>query len=156
MYRDTVEIDELKHPIAIRFLRLMPGTGGAGKFRGAPAMEVAYGPKERPMEVIWPCDGTVYPPKGVRGGHEGQRCRHWKVGANGQEEELPNITILTIRKDEYVKGNQAGGGGYGDPLDRAPPPARAERRAGTLRDPRPGPRHLRGGVLGQRAGRPAG
>lgn len=118
MYRDSVEIDELKHPIAIRFLRLMPGTGGAGKFRGAPAMEVAYGPKERPMEVIWPCDGTVYPPKGVRGGHEGQRCRHWKVGANGQEEELPNITVLTIRKDEYVKGNQAGGGGYGDPLDR--------------------------------------
>jgi N-methylhydantoinase B len=120
MYRDSVEIDELKHPIAIRFLRLMPGTGGAGKFRGAPAMEVAYGPKERPMEVIWPCDGTVYPPKGVRGGHEGQRCRHWKVGANGQEEELPNITVLTIRKDEYVKGNQAGGGGYGDPLDRDP------------------------------------
>jgi N-methylhydantoinase B len=118
MYRDSVEIDELKHPIAIRFLRLMPGTGGAGKFRGAPAMEVAYGPKERPMEVIWPCDGTVYPPKGVLGGHEGQRCRHWKVGANGQEEELPNITVLTIRKDEYVKGNQAGGGGYGDPLDR--------------------------------------
>ncbi len=68
--------------------------------------------------MIWPCDGTVYPPKGVRGGHEGQRCRHWKVGANGQEEELPNITVLTIRKDEYVKGNQAGGGGYGDPLDR--------------------------------------
>jgi len=120
MYRDSVEIDELKHPIAIRFLRLMPGTGGAGKFRGAPAMEVAYGPKERPMEVIWPCDGTVYPPKGVRGGHDGLRCRHWKVGANGQEEELPNIAVLTIRKDEYVKGNQAGGGGYGDPLERDP------------------------------------
>lgn len=120
MYRDSVEIDELKHPIAIRFLRLMPGTGGAGKYRGAPAMEVAYGPKERSMEVIWPCDGTVYPPKGVRGGHDGLRCRHWKVGANGQEEELPNIAVLTVRKDEYVKGNQAGGGGYGDPLERDP------------------------------------
>ncbi|CAM5497501.1 Acetophenone carboxylase delta subunit [Mycolicibacterium aubagnense] len=120
MYRDSVEIDELKHPIAIRFLRLMPGTGGAGKYRGAPAMEVAYGPKEKPMEVIWPCDGTVYAPKGVRGGHDGLRCRHWKVGANGQEEELPNIAVLTVRKDEYVKGNQAGGGGYGDPLERDP------------------------------------
>lgn len=120
MYRDSVEIDELKHPIAIRFLRLMPGTGGAGKYRGAPAMEVAYGPKERPMEVIWPCDGTVYAPKGVRGGHDGLRCQHWKVGANGQEEELPNIAVLTVRKDEYVKGNQAGGGGYGDPLERDP------------------------------------
>jgi len=120
MYRDSVEIDELKHPIAIRFLRLMQGTGGAGKFRGAPAMEVAYGPKDQPMDVIWPCDGTVYPPKGVRGGGEGFRCRHWKVGANGQEEELPNIAVLKIRKDEYVKGNQAGGGGYGNPLERDP------------------------------------
>ncbi|MBN9217731.1 MAG: hydantoinase B/oxoprolinase family protein [Mesorhizobium sp.] len=120
MYRDSVEIDELKHPIAIRFLRLMEGTGGAGKFRGAPAMEVAYGPKEQPMDVIWPCDGTVYPPKGVRGGGDGFRCRHWKVGANGQEEELPNIAVLKIRKDEYVRGNQAGGGGYGNPLERDP------------------------------------
>lgn len=120
MYRDSVEIDELKHPIAIRFLRLMQGTGGAGKFRGAPAMEVAYGPKEQPMDVIWPCDGTVYPPKGVRGGGDGLRCRHWKVGANGQEEELPNIAVLNIRRDEYVKGNQAGGGGYGSPLERDP------------------------------------
>ncbi len=120
MYRDSVEIDELKHPIEVRYLRLMPGTGGAGKFRGAPAMEVAYGPKERPMDVIWPCDGTVYPPKGVRGGQDGLRCRHWKVGANGQEEELPNISVLKVRKDEYVKGNQAGGGGYGDPLERDP------------------------------------
>lgn len=120
MYRDSVEIDELKHPIEVRYLRLMPGTGGAGKFRGAPAMEVAYGPKEKPMDVIWPCDGTVYPPKGVRGGQDGLRCRHWKVGANGQEEELPNISVLKVRKDEYVKGNQAGGGGYGDPLERDP------------------------------------
>jgi len=120
MYRDSVEIDELKHPIEVRYLRLMPGTGGAGKFRGAPAMEVAYGPKERPMDVIWPCDGTVYPPKGVRGGQDGLRCRHWKVGANGQEDELPNISVLKVRKDEYVKGNQAGGGGYGDPLERDP------------------------------------
>jgi len=120
MYRDSVEIDELKHPIAIRFLRLMEGTGGAGKFRGAPAMEVAYGPKDQPMDVIWPCDGTVYPPKGVRGGGDGFRCRHWKVGANGQEEELPNIAVLNIRKDEFVKGNQAGGGGYGNPLERDP------------------------------------
>jgi N-methylhydantoinase B len=120
MYRDSVEIDELKHPIEVRYLRLMPGTGGAGKFRGAPAMEVAYGPKEKPMDVIWPCDGTVYPPKGVRGGHDGLCCRHWKVGANGQEDELPNISVLKVRKDEYVKGNQAGGGGYGDPLERDP------------------------------------
>lgn len=118
MYRDSVEVDELKHPIHVRYLRTIAGTGGAGKFRGAPAMEVAYGPKEHVMDVIWPCDGTIYPPKGVRGGGEGLRCQHFKVSSNGHREELPNIAVLKIRKDEYVCGNQAGGGGYGNPLER--------------------------------------
>ena len=29
MYRDSVEIDELKHPMEVRYLRMVPGTGGA-------------------------------------------------------------------------------------------------------------------------------
>jgi N-methylhydantoinase B len=120
MYRDSVEIDELKHPMEVRYLRLMPGTGGAGRHRGAPAMELAYGPMKSSMEVLWPCDGTVYAPRGVRGGHDGHKCRHWKVNANGQAEELPSVAVVTLNKGEMVKGNQAGGGGYGNPLERDP------------------------------------
>ena len=67
MLRDSVEIDELKHPLQVGFLRIVPGTGGAGRHRGAPAMEMSYGPTRSSMEVLWPCDGTVYPPRGVRG-----------------------------------------------------------------------------------------
>jgi N-methylhydantoinase B len=120
MYRDSVEIDELKHPMEVRYLRMMPGTGGAGRYRGAPAMEVAYGPMKSSMEVLWPCDGTVYPPRGVRGGHDGLKCSHWKVNANGDAEELPSVAGVTLTRGEMVKGNQAGGGGYGDPLERDP------------------------------------
>ncbi len=120
MYRDSVELDELKHPIHVRFLRIIPGTGGAGEYRGAPAMEVGYGPLKTPMEVLWPCDGTVYAPKGVRGGGEGLRCTHHKVNANGEGEELPNIANVHLKPGEYVRGNQAGGGGYGDPKARDP------------------------------------
>ncbi len=120
MYRDSVEIDELKHPMEVRYLRMVPGTGGAGRYRGAPSMEVAYGPKKTRMEVLWPCDGTVYPPKGVRGGQDGQRCRHWKVNANGEAEELPTVVGVMLAKGEIVKGNQSSGGGYGSPLERDP------------------------------------
>jgi len=83
-------------------------------------MELAYGPMKSSMEVLWPCDGTVYPPRGVRGGHDGLKCRHWKVNANGHAEELPSVAVVTLSKGEMVKGNQAGGGGYGDPLERDP------------------------------------
>ena len=76
--------------------------------------------KELPVDALWPCDGTHYPPQGVRGGANGVTARHWKVSANGSEEELPNVVITTIKKGEIVRGNTTSGGGYGNPLDRDP------------------------------------
>lgn len=120
MYRDSVEIDELKHPMAFRHLRIVPGTAGAGRYRGAPAMEIAYGPTKDPMDVLWPCDGTHYAPKGVQGGQDGTCARHFRVSANGAREELPNIVAIKLAKGEYVQGNHSAGGGYGDPRTRDP------------------------------------
>jgi N-methylhydantoinase B len=121
MYRDSIEVDEIKHPLQFQCLRIVPGTGGAGRFRGAPAIEVGYGPTgDLPMEVLWPCDGTLVPPKGVRGGFDGVRALHFRVGANGLEEELPNVTAITLRKGERVRGHSTSGGGYGEPRERDP------------------------------------
>lgn len=120
MYRDSIEIDELKHPLEFRYVKIIPGSAGAGKFRGSVAVETAYGPKEEPVDALWPCDGTHYPPRGVRGGADGERARHWKVSANGDEEELPNVVITTLKKGEFVRGNTTSGGGYGNPLERDP------------------------------------
>lgn len=120
MYRDSIEVDELKHPLEFQYVRIVSGSAGAGKFRGSMAVETAYGPKELPMDAIWPCDGTHYPPKGVRGGQDGINARHWKVSVNGDEQELPNVVITTIKKGEIVRGNTTSGGGYGDPKERDP------------------------------------
>lgn len=120
MYRDSIEIDELKHPMQFKFLRIVPGTAGAGQYRGAPAMEIAYGPTKLPMDVLWPCDGTHYPSKGVRGGQDGVCAQHFRVALDGEETELPNIVNLQLAKGEYVRGNHASGGGYGEPLLRDP------------------------------------
>jgi N-methylhydantoinase B/oxoprolinase/acetone carboxylase alpha subunit len=40
MYRDSVEIDELKHPFRVESLGLVADSAGAGRHRGAPAQEV--------------------------------------------------------------------------------------------------------------------
>lgn len=120
MYRDSVEVDELKHPLEFQYLRVVPGSAGAGKYRGSFAVEISYGPKEHPMGAIWPCDGTHYPPKGVRGGQDGVLAQHWKVSANGAEQELPNVVITTVKKGEYIRGNTTSGGGYGNPFEREP------------------------------------
>ncbi len=120
MYRDSVEIDELKHPILFRSLRLLEGTAGAGRHRGAPAMEIAYGPRDAAMEVHWPCDGTHFPAKGVRGGQDGICARHYRCDTEGTRHELPNIVGITLEPGEYVIGHHASGGGYGAPAERDP------------------------------------
>jgi N-methylhydantoinase B len=56
----------------------------------------------------------------VRGGQDGVRCQHWKVGANGDAEELPSVVGVRLSKGEIVMGNQSSGGGYGSPLEREP------------------------------------
>ena len=120
MYRDSIEIDELKLPIEVRYLRLKAGTAGAGRQRGAPALEFEYGPKELPMDVLWPCDGTHYPPKGVRGGMDGVTAKHFKIAADGSETELPNIVVDKLAKGERIRGHHTSGGGYGHPFERSP------------------------------------
>ncbi|WP_322101825.1 hydantoinase B/oxoprolinase family protein [Paraburkholderia sp. J41] len=120
MYRDSIEVDELKHPMLFKFLRVMSGTAGAGRFRGAPAMEICYGPRDSTMEAHWPCDGTHFPAKGVAGGHDGYPAQHFKIDANGAETELPNIVAEQLGDGEFVRGNHSSGGGYGNPLERDP------------------------------------
>lgn len=120
MYRDSVEVDEIKHPVEFDYIRILPNSAGPGRHRGFYALEVAYGPKHHAMDAIWPCDGTYNPSKGVRGGGDGVCARHWKVFIDGSEEELENVVALTLKKGEKVRGNTTSGGGYGDPMERDP------------------------------------
>ncbi len=120
VFRDSVEIDELKHPIEFRHLRLIAGSGGAGRFRGAPGGDVAFGPKKHAVTVIYPRDGQHVPPKGVRGGGDGQTAAGWHISANGLAQQLDNIVRIDVAKGETIRGIDCSGGGYGDPLDRDP------------------------------------
>ena len=120
MYRDSVEIDEVKMPIRYKHLRLVADTGGAGKYRGGPSFELAYTPKADPITVIYPCDGQVNPSKGVAGGSDGRRAQAWLEKADGTRTQLPNAITLTLNPGEVIHGFDASGGGYGTPFDRDP------------------------------------
>ncbi len=120
MYRGSVEVDESKYPMLFKSLRVVAGGGGAGRFRGAPGAEVIYGPRKDPMTVVVSCDGQVNPPRGVRGGHNGPAAATYKVGTDGSEEKLPGVVECRLGPGEWVRGVDAGGGGYGSPLERDP------------------------------------
>lgn len=119
IYRDSIELDEIKHPIDVRYQRLVPDSGGAGRFRGAPGSVVMYGTKSAPMTVVVPSDGQHNPPAGVRGGQAGAAARTFKVDRDGKWQQMPNVAIIEIAPGEHVIGYDNGGGGYGDPLERS-------------------------------------
>jgi N-methylhydantoinase B len=120
MYRDSVEVDELKHPIRVERLGIVTDSAGAGRRRGAPAQEIVYTPRENPVTVIIPCDGQFEPPHGVNGGHNGTPGSTWLIGHNGDETKLPNLVNRQWQKGESLRGRDSSGGGYGDPLTREP------------------------------------
>lgn len=120
MNRDSVEVDELKHPFEIKRLALMTGSGGAGKFRGAPGSVLEFGIKGESMSVIYPGDGQETPPKGVRGGLDGQLAERWHILADGNRIKLENAAHVTMGPDDVVIGVDCSGGGYGSPLERDP------------------------------------
>jgi len=121
LYRDSVEIDEQRFPMLIRSLRLMPDLGGAGRHRGAPPVEVVYGPLTTAITVLPPSpEGHDTPAKGVVGGHDGNLAHMWKVQPDGTEVALPSVWEGDIQPGEWVRGYDCGGGGYGDPIDRDP------------------------------------
>jgi N-methylhydantoinase B len=120
MYRDSVEIDELKHPFRVESLGLVTDSAGAGRFRGAPAQQVTYTALENPVQVVIPCDGQFAPPRGVNGGHDGTPGSTHLDAPDGTAVKLPNLVNRQIKKGERMRGRDSSGGGYGDPITRDP------------------------------------
>ncbi len=115
---DSAEIIEQKYPLIIRSLRLVEDTGGAGRFRGGPAGEIVYGPLHDPMTVAYFAEMHEDPPKGTLGGGSGCQSAVSRIARDGREEPLPPIGIVELQPGECIRGLEAGGGGYGDPLTR--------------------------------------
>lgn len=120
-YVDSIEVDEIHHPIRIYERRLITDGEGAGKFRGTPGFLVEYGPVGCDMEIGYVSDGTINPAKGARGGHSAAPARHFKRLSQGTIIEVPDISAQYVLKDrECVICYTAGGGGYGPPHQRDP------------------------------------
>jgi N-methylhydantoinase B/oxoprolinase/acetone carboxylase alpha subunit len=119
MFRDSVELDELRFPIRVAEQRIVPDTEGAGRFRGVPSALVEYGPVASQLEVLFASDGSMNPARGVRGGHPGFPARQYRRRADGSLEELPPYAHITLNPGETIVSVSAAGGGYGPPRERA-------------------------------------
>ncbi|MGH2887621.1 MAG: hydantoinase B/oxoprolinase family protein, partial [Solirubrobacteraceae bacterium] len=122
LFRDSVEIDEMKYPMIVHEQRIIPDSEGAGRYRGSPGALVEYGPIEGcELDVIYLSDGTYNASVGVRGGQAGGRASQRKRGIDGEcSDELGAYARLRLQPGETLVAETCGGGGYGAPIDRDP------------------------------------
>lgn len=119
--QDSVEVDELHHPMIIFERRLAIDSEGAGMYRGAPSIDVEFGPIEDcALTVIYASDGTVRPAQGALGGGDGTCSAAYRRNLNGTLTTLPACHSETLRPGESIVSHSCGGGGYGDPKKRDP------------------------------------
>jgi N-methylhydantoinase B len=117
---DSVELDEVYTPIHVHTRRLIPDSEGAGRYRGAPGIEVEFGPVDCQMEAGFVHDGNIHVPQGARGGLSAARSNQFRRTRNKALESLDQCSIVPIKNGETLVSIAQGGGGYGDPRTRDP------------------------------------
>lgn len=117
---DGAELTELYHPVVIKERKLVTDSEGAGKYIGASALQVEYGPVGGDLELVFASDGTDHAPQGVRGGQPGGTADQFLRKASGELRRLDKVTRVTLRQGETTVGVACGGGGYGHPHERDP------------------------------------
>lgn len=121
LYHDSVEIDEQRYPILITDRSLIPDSGGAGRLRGGQATRVVLEPRAQAVTFTYALEARLNPPHGVRGGADGAAAKAWIEDlATGEKQDAPPIASLELEPGTRIVSLAAGGGGYGDPLEREP------------------------------------
>lgn len=131
-FQDSVELDEMRHPLLVRARSFVADSEGAGQYNGARSMFVEFGPIGCEMEVGYVSDGSVNGPKGVRGGLAGANSQQFKRLVNGDLVPLPGGAMLHLVDGETVLSFSCGGGGYGRPELRDPEQVRRDVAEGYL------------------------
>lgn len=96
---------------------LRSDSGGPGRFRGGLGQYTEVGcHTEEPWTISAMVDRIRHPSEGMLGGGPGARG---ELLLDGQDRGQPKA-LLTLQPDQRVQLNLPGGGGFGDPLQRAP------------------------------------
>jgi N-methylhydantoinase B len=128
-----VEAIEHAYPLHVERSMLREDSAGDGARRGGLGLqrELRVLAQEAVLSVL--SDKNVIPPYGVRQGGSGAPNRFTVVrgGREMQPSPLPGkVSGFRLLRDDIVVMRTAGGGGYGDPLDRDPKRVLADVRFG--------------------------
>jgi N-methylhydantoinase B len=116
-----IEMIEADYPLRIERYGFAPDTGGAGKYRGGLGIVRDYRILTDDVYFGVRSDKAVHAPHGLAGGHTGAPAVNL-IRSSGASRALPPMPMLPIslNSGETYHHVMAGGGGFGDPLERDP------------------------------------
>ena len=120
-----VEAIEMKYPIRIDRYELRQDSGGPGKWRGGLSIRRDYRLLAQKGELSLLGNRVRIPPYGLFRGHHGApACYRLDPGTENEQLAAPEFgakkSMIPLVHDQVVAQETAGGGGYGDPLERDP------------------------------------
>jgi N-methylhydantoinase B len=115
-----VEALESYLPLSFQAYRLRPDSGGPGKYRGGCGIERTWTLTSRKATLSIMAERNKIRPWGLRGGQPAAPGVYTLIRADGQAMKLPSKCTVEIHHGDTLMILTPGGGGYGDPMERAP------------------------------------
>jgi len=114
-----VEETELNYPVRITRYSLIPDSEGPGRFRGGLGLcrEYSFVDHEAVFTIL--ADRAKFPPWGLFGGDSGRTARYLLI-KNGSEQEIGSKVTLYLSKNDVIRMETCGGGGFGPAWERDP------------------------------------
>lgn len=127
-----VEMVETVLPLTFMEYGLIPGSGGKGRTRGGLGLARSFRLDAPSGTLAANFERFVFPPYGLKGGESGRPGHFWVTRAEtGAVEALPSkVANMRLKKGDILRLETAGGGGHGDPADRAPDAVARDRHEG--------------------------
>ena len=107
-----VEALEFAYPLRIEEYRLIPGTGGRGRYSGGDGIRrsVRFLARQGTASIL--SERRVLRPKGLEGGDDGRPGKN-SLMRKGRRRGLPAKVTLELRRDDLLVIETPGGGGWG-------------------------------------------
>jgi N-methylhydantoinase B len=115
----SVEVVEAEQPVSILSYEFEPDRAGAGKFRGGVPYRRDYRLEADEATLQVRADRSAVQPFGLYGGAPGAPSENW-LDPLGDAKPLASKPTMLFRKGDVFRHIHAGGGGWGDPLERDP------------------------------------
>ena len=117
-----VEMVEALFPLEILRYGMVENSGGPGKHRGSNAYQREYRFLSEETQMVMRSDRRRYLPYGLEGGKAGTPSWNLRNTGTADQGAIPVMPMepVIFRQGETFLHISGGGGGHGDPLDRAP------------------------------------